>query len=128
MLFVILPVLVLIIVGGIYLLKIKPIRYAVVNYMLKYSFNKAVEEGRLTKEAATKLQYALQELAKTAEEADLTKEESDWFAQEVLKYVEPLEKLENEEKLTDEDVQKLLDVFKEMRLKIIEIVQKRGQG
>jgi len=126
--FVILPVLVLIVAGGIYLLKIKPIRYAFVDHVLKYSFNKSVKEGKLSREAATKLQYAVRDLVRTAEEADLTEEEEERFAQEVLKHVEQLEKLDNEEKLTDEDVQKIVDAFKEMRLKIIEIVQKRGRG
>jgi len=125
--FVVLPVLVLIIAGGIYLLKIKPIRYAFVDHVLKYSFNKSVKEGRLTREDATKLQYALRGLVRTVEEADLTKEEKELFNQEGLRLGGPLEKLEKEEELTDEDVQKIVDAIREMELKIIEIVKKRGK-
>ena len=127
MLFVILPVLVLIVVGGYYLLQLKPIRYAVVDFAIKYSMNKAVKEGRLNQESANKLRFTISGLVKTAEEANLTKEEERWFSQEVLRLVEPLEKLEKEEKLSDEDVQTIIDAIEQMRLKIIEIVNKREE-
>ena len=126
--FVIIPVIVLIIIGGFYLLKIKPIRFTVVNYALKYSMNKLVKEGNITKEAATRLQYALRDLVNTAEEFELTKEEERLFSQEVMKFVEPLEKLDKKEKLTDEEVQQIIDAIGEMRMKIIEIVKQREQG
>jgi len=123
--FVIIPVIVLIIIGGFYLLKIKPIRFTAVNYALKYSMNKLVKEGNITREAAARLQYALRDLVNTAEETKLTKEEERLFSQEVLKFVEPLEKLDKKEKLTDEEVQQIIDAIGEMKLKIIEIVKQR---
>ena len=126
--FVIIPVIVLIIIGGFYLLKIKPIRLTVVNYALKYSMNKLVKEGNITREAANKLQYALKDLVNTAEEANLTKEEERWLSLEVFKYIEPLDELDNKEKLTDEEVQQIIDAFGQIKLKIIEIVTKRGKG
>lgn len=126
--FVIIPVIILIIIGGFYLFKIKPIRFAVVNYALKYSMNKAVKEGNITREAATRLQNALRDLVNTAEEYELTKEEERLFSQEVMKFVEPLEKLDKKEKLSDEEVQQIIDAIGEMRMKIIEIVKQREQG
>jgi len=90
--------------------------------------NKSVNEGKLSREAADKLQYALKDLVNTAEEFELTKEEERLFSQEVLKFVEPLEKLDKKEKLTDEEVQQIIDAIGEMKLKIIEIVKNREKG
>ncbi len=123
--FVIIPVIILIIIGGFYLLKIKPIRFAVVDYALKYSMNKAVKEGKISRDAASKLQYALRDLVTTADEVKLTEEEERLFSQEVLKLVQPLNMLDEKEKLTDEEVQQIIDAIGEMKLKIIEIVKQR---
>lgn len=126
--FVIIPVIILIIIGGFYLFKIKPIRSTIIDFALKYGVNKAVKEGNITREAADKLQYALRDLVTTADEAELTKEEERLFVKEIMKFVEPLDKLDKKEKLTDEEVQQIIDAIGEMKMKIIEIVKQREQG